>query len=118
MSTSFETHEEAVNFVKDVFRSMGGVVYPPNRPRHIPQYTRITAERNNFMMDFENACLSQNWDNSIKPYPKGATRHKDLDWARMITSQVYPHHSDIDFREYVDWVSSGGGDEFFQEEDM
>ena len=26
MSTSFETHEEAVNFVKDVFRSMGGVV--------------------------------------------------------------------------------------------
>ena len=33
----------------------------------------------------------------------------------MIQSQVYPHHSDVDWEEYVDWVSNGGGDEYFQD---
>ena len=118
MSTSFKTHDEAVSFVQDVFRSMGGLVYPPNRPNHIPKNTPITVQRNNFMMDFENACLSHNWDIRIKPYPKGKTRHKNTDWAKMITSQVYPHHSDVDFCEYVDWVTRGYGDDCFQEEDV
>ena len=33
----------------------------------------------------------------------------------MIISQVYPHHSDIDWEEYSSWVENGGGDEWFQE---
>ena len=44
-------------------------------------------------------------------------RHKDPEWAAMIRSQVYPHHSDVDWEEYVDWVSRGFGDEWFQEDD-
>ena len=35
----------------------------------------------------------------------------------MIESPVYPHHSDVDWQEYVDWVSLGFGDEWFQEEE-
>ena len=65
------------------------------------------------MMDFENACLS-NFD---KPHPIGPKRHEDPEWAAMIQSQVYPHHSDVDWDEYCNWVRNGGGDEMFQDED-
>ena len=109
-----ETKEDAINLVKDVFRSMGGRILPPNRPRHIDKYEILTLERDNFMMDFENACLSQNWDSSRREHPKGPNRHKDPEWAAMIQSQVYPHHSDVDWEEYVQW-SSVHGDEWFLE---
>ena len=65
-----ETHADAVNFVKSIFQQMGGTVLPPKRPGHIPNYTHLTVERDAFMMDFENACLSQNWDSSIRAHPK------------------------------------------------
>ncbi len=68
------------------------------------------------MMDFENSCLSQNWDSRKRAHPKGPNRYKDPEWAAMIQSHVYPHHSDIDWEEYVEWVSNGGGDEWFQED--
>ena len=110
------THEEAVDLVKEVFQQMGGRVLPPRRPGHKDKYSIMTPERDAFIMDFENACLSQNWDNKHRPHPKGSKRHEDGLWAAMIQSQVYPHHSDIDWEEYVDWVSAGFGDEWFQKE--
>ena len=45
---------------------------------------------------------------------EGPNRYKDLDWAGMIEFQVYPHHSDVDWEEYVEWVSRRYGDEWFQ----
>ena len=117
MSGKLEMHEDACKLVMDVFRSMGGTVLPPKRPRHIPRYTPHTIDKGNFYMDFENACLSQNWDSRKRPHPKGTKRHKDPESAAMIQSQVFPNHSDIDWEEYMEWVESGGGDKRFQEEE-
>ncbi len=112
-----ETHEDAVNLVKAVFEQMGGTVLPPKRPGHRPNYhTILDQQRDDFMRDFENACLSQHWDSSKRPHPKGKRRHEDAEWAAMIQSQVYPHFCDIDWEEYVEWCESGFGDEWFQEE--
>ena len=47
-----ETHEDGVNFAKEVFRSMGGTVLPPKRPHHIQKYTPLSVARDDFMMDF------------------------------------------------------------------
>ena len=44
---------DAINLVKDVFRSMGGRVIPPRRPGHKDKYEILTVARDNFMMDFE-----------------------------------------------------------------
>jgi hypothetical protein len=108
---TLETHEDAVDLVKTVFKQMGGTVIPPKRPRHIPKYTPLTIEGDNFMMDFENACLSQSWDSRKRAHPRGPNRYKDPEWAQMIQSQVYPHHSDVDWTEYCNWCEAGGGDE-------
>ena len=108
-----ETHAEAVEFVQHIFRELGGRVIPPNRPRHIDKYAILTLDRDDFMMDFENSCLSQHWNS--KPHPKGSKRYEDPEWAAMIESQVYPNHSDVDWNEYVDWVSRGFGDEWFRD---
>ena len=112
-----ETHEEAVDMVKTIFEQMGGTVLPPRRPGRKDKYELLTPERDAFMMDFENACLSQEWDNSKKQFPTGRLRHADAEWGAMIISQVFPHHSDVDFQEYQEWCENGGGDEWFQEED-
>ena len=110
-----ETKEHAINLVKDVFRSMGGRVRPPRRPGHIDKYEIRTPERDAFMVDFENACLEQNWDQRCE-WPTGSKRYEDPIWALMISRQVYPHHSDIDWEEYVDFCENGGGDEWFMED--
>ncbi len=109
-------HQDAIDLVKTVFKQMGGTVLPPRRPRRPPPYTPLTVAGDDFMMDFENSCLSQNWDSRKRAHPKGPNRYKDPEWAAMIQSHVYPHHSDIDWEEYVEWVSKGGGDDWFQEE--
>ena len=67
-----DTKEDAINLVKSVFQNMGGRVLPPpmiRRPRHINKYEILTVGRDNFIMDFENACLSQNWDSSRRAHP-------------------------------------------------
>jgi hypothetical protein len=110
-------HQDAVDLVKTVFKQMGGIVLPPRRPGRTPPDTILTVARDNFMMDFENSCLSQNWDNAKKQHPTGILRHSDAEWAAMIKKQVYPNHSDVDWEEYCEWVCNGGGDEWFQEED-
>ena len=107
------THKEWVDFVRDIFKSMGGDIVPPRRPGH---HDIITPARDDFMLDFEYSCLSQHWDSSIKPHPKGSKRYEDPEWAARIQAQVYPNHSDIDWDEYVLWVSQGGGDVWFHEE--
>ena len=67
--------------------------------------------RDSFLMDFETPCLANHWDSSSTPHPTGVRRHENEKWAEMIQSQVYPNHSDIDWYEYVEWVTQGGGDE-------
>ena len=66
------------------------------------------------MMDFENDVL-RSWD-ACKGIPMGPRRFENPEWATLITSRVFPHHSDLDWYEYVEWVRGGGGDEWFQEE--
>ena len=107
-----ETHDGAMDFVKNVFQSMGGTVLPPSRPNKGYRY-KNSAPRDAFMMDFENACLEQNW--AGEP-PRGPKRHENPEWQKMIQSQVYPHHSEIDWYDYVEFCESGGGDEWFQED--
>ena len=108
------THEGAVQFVKQIFQNMGGQVLPPHRPNKGYRLTLNSEKgRNNFMMDFENACFEEYWAGVP---PTGPKRHENPEWAKMIQSQCYPFHSDLDFWEYVEWVEAGGGDEWFQED--
>ena len=91
------------------------------RPRHKSIDWQTRSEENthtdNFLMDFENACLADyTRDNPDTPYPKGPERYKDKEWATYIKTQVYPHHSDVDWTEYVAWVKAGMGDEWFTDE--
>ena len=114
-----QSKEGGIRFVEDVFVSMGGKVLPPRRPGHVdPRNACYLLAREDFYLDFENACLSQHWDSSKRRHPKGKKRHEDPEWAAMIQGQVYPHHSDIDWQEYVDFVNHGGGDDCFQEDDV
>ena len=93
--------------VKAVLR-MARFMHKLKRPGHTDK------KDDTFMMDFENACLQlQAW--TFDYIPQGKKRHTDPDWAKVIKSQVYPHHSDVDWFEYVAWVENGGGDEYFQE---
>ena len=84
---------------------MGGTIVPPTRPRK----RLLGVESDAFLMDFENACLANHWDSSVMAHPRGDRRHEHKEWAEMIKSQVYPHHSDVDWYEYVEWVKNGGG---------
>ena len=113
--TDSQSKREAVDFVKQIFQSMGGRVVPPRRPRHRDKYDIMTPDYDSFMMDFENECLCQHWD-CCKDWPLGNKRYEDPEWAAMIQSQVWPNHSDVDWEEYVEWVSRGFGDEWFVDE--
>ncbi len=110
-----ETHDDAMELVKTVFEQMGGTVLPPKRPGHIHRYAILHPQRDAFLMDFENAVL-RDWD-ARKGIPKGRRRFENTEWAELIKRNVYPHLSDVDWDEYVQWVEKGGGDECFQEED-
>ena len=66
------------------------------------------------MMDFEYDVL-RCWD-ARKGIPRGPRRFENQEWAALIKRHVYPHHSDVDWFEYIAWVRDGGGDEWFQEE--
>ena len=68
--------------------------------------------RNNFMMDFENWVLGH-WD-ARQGIPTGPTRHGHAYWATHM--QEHLRDSDTCWEEYVAWVESGGGDEWFREE--
>ena len=75
--------------------------------------------QDDFMMDFENAVLqdwNHTWWEEPRLIPKGVNRWKDKEWASLIQKNVYPHHSDVNWHQYVTWVSEGGGDQWFQED--
>ena len=86
--------------------------WPPRRPRRTSFESR--QGREDFPMDFENDVLRR-WD-ARKGIPRGPRRFEKAEWAELIKRNVYPNHSDVDWYEYVEWVSAGGGDEFFMEE--
>ena len=109
--SKLQTKEDAIDLVKSVFQNMGGRVLPPRRPRHRDKYDIIDVAMDSFMMDFENSCLEHVWKKG--QFPKGPKRHEDPEWAAMIQAKVYPHHSDVDWEEYREWVSRGFGDEWF-----
>ena len=77
--------------------------WPPRRPRRT---SFDHPGRDAFLMDFENAVL-EDWRQGI---PTGPRRFEKAEWAELIKRNVYPNHSDLDWDEYVDWVSQGVGD--------
>ena len=85
--------------------------WPPRRPRRT---SCNRPGRHAFLMDFENDVL-RDWD-ATKGIPTGPRRFEKAEWAELIKRNVYPNHSDLDWDEYVDWVSQGGGDEWLMEE--
>ena len=107
-----QTKEGAIAFVQDIFMDLGGTIDPPMRPRH--RYGGATPETNDFMMDFENECLAD-WHSGF--HPLGPKRHEHPEWAAFIQSRVFPHHSDVDWLEYCNWVENGYGDEWFMEDE-
>ena len=72
-------------------------------------------DRNNFLMDFENWCLEHRWD-ARKGIPTGPYRYENPEWAAMIIKEC--EFSDAVFEEYCEWCKAGGGDEWFQEEEV
>jgi hypothetical protein len=68
-----------------------------------------SGPRNSFMMDFENEVLR-----AFGGSPRGPRRHLDPQWAALVRHRVDPHHTDVTWCEYVEWVQGGGGDEWFQ----
>jgi hypothetical protein len=66
-----------------------------------------------FMMDFENDVL-RDFDGGY--VPKNKNRHTDSRWAALVRRNVDPHHTDVTWAEYAEFVSNGGGDQWFMEE--
>jgi hypothetical protein len=83
---------------------------PPRRSRRT---SCNRPGRDAFLMDFENDVL-RDWD-TTKGIPTGPRRFQNAEWAALIKRNVYPHHSDVDFYEYVEFCSNGGGDDCFME---
>ena len=71
-----------------------------------------SRSRNVFMLDFENACLSD-WDCNKRPHPIGRNRYLDPQWRSLIRGNI-EQHSDLTWMQYVQWVKDGQGDEWFQ----
>ena len=70
---------------------------------------------NNFLMDFENWCLQHCWD-ARKEIPVGPNRYAHPEWSAMIKREC--ENSDTTFQEYCEWCKAGGGDDWFQEEEI
>ena len=111
LSNYADSHEGGCEFVRDVALSMGVVdITPPRRPGHNDAGYYIDSARDAFYMDFENECLASY---AGEP-PTGPRRWQHPAWGAHIKANVFPYHSDIDWLEYVEWVSAGCGDEWFQ----
>ena len=70
--------------------------------------TTLSQERDAFMMDLENAIL-QDWD-ARQSIPQGKRRFENPHWAALVQRNVYPHHSDVTWSQYVEWVQQGGAE--------
>ena len=83
----------------------------PQRPGHKSGHD-ANSINDPFMMDFENSLLSE-WRGRPPTSPR---RFEVAEWAALVKRNVFPHHSDIDWDEYVEWVSKETGDEWFCED--
>ena len=95
----------------------------PKRPNHnIFDWSETHTDKDNFMMGFELACLAdfrRPGTGAEQKHHVGPDRHQDRERAAFLKEQVYPLHSDVidvDWDEYVAWVSHGGGDEGFTDD--
>ena len=86
--------------------------WPPRRPRRC-HHSR--PGRDNYLMDFENMILENEWD-ATNGFPTGPRRFEKAEWAKTVRMHCFPNNPHVDFDEYVDWVSQGGGDEWFMNE--
>ena len=84
-------------------------VWMPKRPGH---RSRKTSDA--FMMDFENSLLTD-WTHTI---PTGVLRFEKDAWSQLVKRNVFPNHSDVDWDEYCQWVNQGGGDDWFQGDEL
>ena len=71
-----------------------------------------SAGDKSFLLDFENSLLAT-W-NAQNRIPTGKWRFEDPEWAALVQANVWPHHSDVDWFEYVEFCQAGFGDEWFQ----
>ena len=70
-------------------------------------------DQNNFLMDLENWVLEHRWDARIG-IPCGPQRHLDHLWGQVMEEEIADYYPRRTYKEYCDWVVSGGGDEWFQ----
>ena len=76
-------------------------------------HTQEQRDTNNFFMDLENWVLEHRWDCRIG-IPQRA-RHLDDLWGQVMEEEMkdYPRRT---YDQYCAWVESGGGDDWFQED--
>ena len=70
-------------------------------------------DRINFLLDFENWCLTYpRWDARVG-LPRGKSRHLDPLWRAVLMDHLddYPRQT---WEDYVNFCESGHGDEWFQ----
>ena len=87
--------------------------------------------KNNYLMDLENWLLEHRWpleplpeDTPVrstdelwmKPFPRGPRRFEDSIWAQLVQESLEENGS-ITWDTYTEWCLSGGGDEWFVEEE-
>ena len=72
-------------------------------------------DENNFLMDLENWVLEHRWDARIG-IPCGPQRHLDHLWGQVMEEEIADYYPRRTYKEYCEWVLSGGGDEWFQPE--
>ena len=82
--------------------------WPLRRPRRTSCNRR---GRDAFLMDFESDVL-RDWD-ATKGIPTGPRRFEKAEWAKTVRMHCFPNNPHVDWDEYVEWVSQGGGDEWF-----
>ena len=77
-------------------------------------HTQEQRDTNNFFMDLENWVLEHRWDCRIG-IPCGPQRHLDHLWGQVMEEEMkdYPRRT---YDQYCAWVESGGGDDWFQED--
>ena len=96
--------------------------WPPRRPGrtscNLPDFDAFW-QRHQFLSHFEYDILKRSQTLNRIFYndgiPRGPRRFEKAEWADLIKRNVYPNHSEVDWDEYVEWVSRGGGFELFKE---
>jgi hypothetical protein len=114
---SYEKMHEEIEYEVLIIQQMGRTIVPPKRPRHIPRYTPLTEEMDNFTWISEMHVFLRNGI-----VLRGHTR-KDQNDTKILNGWLLFSHkfthitvTSIGTNTSVEW-RMGGGDEWFQEED-